>query len=330
MKSKVWMVMALFIVFYFLVRLIQDMPDLVNGQVDVLAMPRKMRSIVFRTLHIVMLSGFAVSTYLILLKYYSGAPVLAVTLIALVNLILFFLFFSLDPGAGRLRYFFLTNLFYFIIYIAFGAIFFFIQYAGFKELQRKELLIQHRQSELSFLRSQLNPHFLFNSLNNIYSLVNQGSGKALEAIAGFSELMRYMLYDASENVKLSEEINYMHRYIQLQQLRFEHDLPLNITISATGERTIPPLLFIPFIENAFKHGTFQHESDKLIISISDDGKELSFFCSNKINNQHKDAGGGIGLDNVRRRLELLYPLAHELCVTTDEDRFNVKLTLRDA
>jgi two-component system LytT family sensor kinase len=330
MKSRVWLVMALFVLLYFLIRLIQDMPNLVNGHVDVSAMQGTLKSVVLKIVHVIMLSSFALSVYLLLVKYYSSNPVLALTLIVIVNVILFFLFFILDEKAGRLRYFFLQNLFYFIIYMAFGAIFFFIQYSAYKEVQRKELLMQHRQSELSFLRSQLNPHFLFNSLNNIYSLVNQGSGKALDAIAGFSDLMRYMLYDASENVMLGEEINYIHKYIRLQQLRFDYDLPLRISVSGVSiERTIPPLLLIPFIENAFKHGSFQTESDELIITITNDEKELIFFCSNKINNHQKDSQGGIGLENVKRRLELLYPSAHRLSVAIEQDRFNVNLLLRN-
>jgi len=306
------------------------MPNLVNGQAVFLQMPDTIRGLISRIIHVIMLSSFALSTYLLLLKYYSSRPILAITLIGAVNLILFFLFFIFDEKALRLRYFFLNNLFYFIIYIAFGAIFFFIRFSAYKEVQRNELLMQHRQSELSFLRSQLNPHFLFNSLNNIYSLVNQGSDKALEAIAGFSDLMRYMLYDASENIRLSDEINYIHKYIRLQQLRFDYDLPVKISVTGvTPGRTIPPLLLIPFVENAFKHGSFQSKADELIITIRYEESGLHFFCSNKVNKHQKDSQGGIGLENVKRRLELLYPSTHHLAVGMEHDRFNVKLHLQN-
>jgi two-component system LytT family sensor kinase len=322
--------MAMFILFYCLVRLIQDMPNLVNGDAEILTIPANARSIAVRIVYIILLSSFAVATYLPLVKFYGVNPMLALSLIVLGNLILFFLFFILDEKAVRLRFFFLSNLFYFIIYMAFGAIFFFIQFSAYKEGQRRELLMQNRQSELSFLRSQLNPHFLFNSLNNIYSLVNQGSGKALDAIAGFSDLMRYMLYDANENVKLSEEINYINRYIQLQQLRFDFNLPLKISVSVLPvESTIPPLLLIPFVENAFKHGSFQSAEDELIITITNDEQGLQFFCSNKISNLQKDSQGGVGLNNVKRRLELLYPSTHQLCIAIEKDRFNVKLLLQN-
>jgi two-component system LytT family sensor kinase len=330
MKHRVWQVLALFVLFYYLVRLIQDMPNLVNGRLEVIQMPDTIRAFVSRIMHVIMLGSFALVTYLLLFKYYSSRPMLAITLIGAANLVLFFLFFIIDEKGVRLRHFFINNLFYFIIYMAFGAIFFFIRFSAYKEVQRKELLMQHRQSELSFLRSQLNPHFLFNSLNNIYSLVNQGSEKALDAIAGFSDLMRYMLYDASENIRLSDEINYINKYIHLQQLRFDFELPVKISVvGVTPGKTIPPLLLIPFVENAFKHGNFKSKEDELIITIRNDESGLYFFCSNKVNNHQKDSRGGIGLDNVKRRLELLYPSTHQLAVGMENDRFNVKLHLQN-
>jgi two-component system, LytTR family, sensor kinase len=330
MKPRAWQVLALFVLFYYMVRLIQDMPNLVNGRAELIQMPDTIRAFLFRILHVIMLGSFALSTYLLLLKYYSSRPLLAITLIGVVNIVLFFLFFMFDEQAIRLRHFFINNLFYFFIYIAFGAIFFFIRFSAYKEVQRKDLLMQHRQAELSFLRSQLNPHFLFNSLNNIYSLVNQGSDKALDAIAGFSDLMRYMLYDASENIRLSDEISYIHKYIHLQQLRFDFDLPVNISVTGlTPGKTIPPLLLIPFVENAFKHGSFQSKADELIITIRNDESGLHFFCSNRVNNHQKDSQGGIGLENVKRRLELLYPSTHHLAVGMEQERFNVKLHLQN-
>jgi two-component system, LytTR family, sensor kinase len=330
MKHKAWQVLVLFVLFYYLVRLIQDMPNLVNGRAEIIQVPDTIRAFISRIAHVVMLGSFAFVTYLLLFKFYSSRPMLAIALIGAANLLLFFLFYILDEKGVRLRHFFINNLFYFIIYIAFGAIFFFIRFSAYKEVQRKELLIQHRQSELSFLRSQLNPHFLFNSLNNIYSLVNQKSDKALDAIAGFSDLMRYMLYDASENIRLSDEINYIHKYIQLQQLRFEFELPVNISVTGLAPgKTIPPLLLIPFVENAFKHGSFQSKQDELIIIVRNDESGLHFLCSNKVNNHQKDSRGGIGLENVKRRLELLYPSTHQLSVGMEQERFTVKLHLQN-
>jgi two-component system LytT family sensor kinase len=122
-------------------------------------------------------------------------------------------------------------------------------------LQQVQLQLQNRQTELSFLRSQVNPHFLFNNLNNIYALVYEQSSQALPAIAGLSELLRYMLYNTSETVLLSTELNYIEKYIELQQLRFERPSLISANQNCSDENSkIPPLLLIPFIENAFKHG----------------------------------------------------------------------------
>ena len=295
-----------------------------------LSWPRTTRKLTIAIIHIVLLSAFPISAYLILTRYYVRNPVWATALIVLSAAFLFFSFYFLDNQAGRLRYFFLNNLFYYIIYTCFGAIFFFVQFAAFRELERKELLMQNRESELSFLRSQLNPHFLFNSLNNIYSLVNQKSDKALDAIAGFSQLIRYMLYDSNEQICLSEEINYITRYIALQQLRFENDLSLSIVTNGDMTcRQIAPLLLIPFVENAFKHGVFDGTGNELEITINNEKNDLYFYCSNQISKQHKDAGSGIGLGNVRRRLELLYPDHHHLDISTVNNRFIVKLHIQN-
>ncbi|HTF31019.1 MAG TPA: histidine kinase [Flavitalea sp.] len=331
MNQRGWQVLLLFIVFFYLIRLIQDMPNLVNGYPAFVYFPVTRKLFFHRIFEILSSGSFALAGYYILLRFYPEKPFFAATLLLLVSALLFFIFFSLEKPNTRLRYFFLANVFYFIIYSVFGIVFFFIQYAAYKDVQRKELLIQNRQSELLFLRSQINPHFLFNSLNNIYALVYQGSDQALNAISGFSELMRYMLYDTTENIKFTDEMNYIKKYIQLQQLRFDYNLPVNISVSGESiEKTIPPLLLIPFIENAFKHGRYAHSGDELVISIINSERDLHFYCSNKIGRGHKDLQGGIGLGNVKRRLELLYPQSHELLITNDSDSFTIKLHLKDS
>ena len=157
---------------------------------------------------------------------------------------------------------FLTTTFFISsIFIIYGIVFYFIRYSYYKELQQRELLLQNRQSELSFLRSQINPHFLFNSLNNIYSLAYQQSERVLPAIAGLSDLLRYMLYDANEKVPLEKELEYIRKYIDLQRLRFEQPVKAEFIVPAIPAKfLIPPLLLIPFVENAFKHGEFSNDS----------------------------------------------------------------------
>jgi LytS/YehU family sensor histidine kinase len=188
--------------------------------------------------------------------------------------------------------------------------------------------VQARQSELSFLRSQINPHFLFNSLNTIYSLVYHGSEKALPTIAGLSELLRYTLYDVTEKVPLEKEVSYIKKYIELQKLRFEK--PVNVVFETEGDELKPyvsPLLLIPFVENAFKHGRFTRETDILEILLKAGNGVIMFRCRNKIGIQQKDTSGGIGIENVKKRLKLLYAGKHHLDIKQNNDSFMVHLDL---
>jgi two-component system LytT family sensor kinase len=213
--------------------------------------------------------------------------------------------------------------------VFFSAVFYLVRYIQYKELQQVALQLQNRQTELSFLRSQVNPHFLFNNLNNIYALVAEQSTQALPAIAGLSELLRYMLYDASETVLLSTELSYIDKYIALQQLRFERPSLISAKQNYTDETaTIPALLLIPFIENAFKHGQASPSDTWLKWVLNANEKELNFRCANTIGIKNKDTSGGIGLGNVRQRLHLLYPGRHSLAITEEEDWFIVHLHLR--
>jgi two-component system LytT family sensor kinase len=228
----------------------------------------------------------------------------------------------------RLRTFFNQYVLYMIVYTVYGIGFYFIRYAYYQELQQKELEIQSRQSELSFLRSQVNPHFLFNTLNNIYSLVYLQSPKALETITGFSDIMRYMLYDSTKDVPLSMEVTYMEKYIGLQQLKNATPPIVLFTKSGDMEHTyLPPLLLIPFVENAFKHGQLAESGDKLELAITNENQETVFYCHNKIAHVKKDVTGGIGLKNVQRRLELLFPGKHVLEIINGPVYFTVKLKL---
>jgi LytS/YehU family sensor histidine kinase len=246
--------------------------------------------------------------------------------------VIFFInFLVAQLAAGEkfyLRFYFPNHLYFFYVYVLYGVVFFFIRYSYEKELSGKELLIQSRQSELSFLRLQINPHFLFNSLNTIYSLVYHQSSKALPTIAGLSELLRYTLYEATEKVPLEKEIIYISKYIELQKLRF--DEPIHVDMEVIGDISnvsIPPFLFIPFVENAFKHGRFRAEKDRLRILLKSTAGNITFECSNKIGHQQKDASGGIGTDNVKKRLQLLYPGKHSLQIVQNGDQFTVKLDI---
>jgi hypothetical protein len=198
---------------------------------------------------------------------------------------------------------------------------------------KTELILEKQSGELALLRSQINPHFLFNTLNNIYSLVYKKSEDAPEAVMKMSSIMRYMLYDATtDKVLLEKEIEYLKSFIELEKLRIRHKDFVELNISGNVEgRTIAPMLLIPFVENAFKHGTRTVTTPGIRINLSIGEHQIMFDVSNHVRKQgtiNKDKIGGIGLTNIRRRLNLLYPGKHQLEISTTDDLYNVHLTLR--
>ncbi|WP_372755225.1 sensor histidine kinase [Mariniflexile sp.] len=199
------------------------------------------------------------------------------------------------------------------------------------ERKKKEIEVQKSSTELHFLKHQLSPHFLFNSLNSIYSLTTKRSNDAPEAIITLSELMRYMLYETNnEFVTLTKELEYIQNYLKLQRLRIadNKDVVLNIHGNIASQK-IRPLLFISFIENAFKYGTDFKGRTEVKIEINVKGDEIHFKCVNIIGNRKTDKdSSGIGLQNTRERLELLYPDKHVLEVTEKDNRFVVNLNLK--
>jgi len=184
-------------------------------------------------------------------------------------------------------------------------------------------------SELAFLKSQINPHFLFNSLNNIYSLAYQKSDKTPEAILKLSEIMRYMLYESNEDkVALVDEIRYLENYIELQKLRFKDSSYIKFEIIGDAKaQKITPLVLISFVENAFKHGIATDKEVPISILLHIEHGKLFFKTVNKKSNLNKDDTGGIGLQNVRRRLDLLYKDQYELHIEDKNDVYNCELVL---
>lgn len=197
------------------------------------------------------------------------------------------------------------------------------------EKVKKNLENQKLIAELAFLRSQINPHFLFNSLNNIYSLAYQKSDKAPEAIMKLSEIMRYMLQESNEpKVKLVREIRYLENYIELQKLRFKGQAFVDLNISGDyTEQHIAPLILISFIENAFKHGIVSEPDSPVKINIRINNNELKFDIRNKKSRLNKDESSGIGLSNVKRRLDLLYPGDYVLNIEEDNETYYCRLIL---
>ena len=199
---------------------------------------------------------------------------------------------------------------------------------------KAELIHRNQASELALLRSQVNPHFLFNTLNNIYSLVYKKSDDAPEAVMKLSSIMRYMLYDAtSDQVPLEKEIEYLKSFIELQKLRLKQQDFVEINIEGqAGDRTIAPMLLIAFVENAFKHASKNSQTPGIRINLFIEPDKTIFIVANNIRKSSESAGdpsGGIGLHNIQRRLDLLYPGKHSLVITEDQDIFTVKLVIEN-
>jgi len=194
---------------------------------------------------------------------------------------------------------------------------------------QRDLENQRLTAELSFLKSQINPHFLFNSLNSIYSLAYQGSKTTPDAILKLSEIMRYMLYECNDNeVSLKKELQYLQNYIDLQKIRFGENAYIDFKINGKVDgQQIVPLLLIAFIENAFKHGVANEPESAIRLLIDVDDSHLYFFIQNKKHNNNRDNLSGIGLINVKRRLDLLYPGRYKLNIADEQNTYTCELTL---
>lgn len=194
----------------------------------------------------------------------------------------------------------------------------------------KELEHQRLQSELQYLKYQINPHFFMNTLNNIHALVDIDTGKAKSTIVELSKLMRYVLYEASNKTTLlSREVQFLENYIGLMSLRYTDKVSIGMHFPAEVPKVqIPPLLFISFVENAFKHGvSYRNESFiRVLVQLEEDNR-LSFRCTNSNNGSADEQHHGIGLENVRKRLRLLFGNDYTLSITNEEQLFDVLLII---
>ncbi len=200
------------------------------------------------------------------------------------------------------------------------------------EERRQEQENERLKSELSFLRSQISPHFMFNVLNSIVSLSRRKPTMVEPVVIKLSELMRYMLYESDDmKVSLEKEIQYLNSYIDLQMIRFGDDIKISFDASDYAPQMhIEPMLIIPFVENAFKHGVGMILAPEIRIHLCCKANTLIFEVQNKINPQStetKDHASGIGLTNVKRRLALLYPQMHQLHIEQDNDWYKVHLEI---
>lgn len=199
---------------------------------------------------------------------------------------------------------------------------------AFQEIEFKQL-----QTELSLLKSQINPHFFFNTLNNLYALSLAKSDEVPSVILKLSDLMRYVLETSKKKfVGLESEIEFLKNYIELEKLRLENNCDITFNVSGDiSNFSIAPMLLVPFVENCFKHGvSASKETEFINIDAKLSGSQFTFSCENSkpvngISNTEKSHG--MGLSNVKRRLELIYPGKHELDIINERDIFKIKLGL---
>ena len=199
------------------------------------------------------------------------------------------------------------------------------------ELKIKEQEQKTTQAELAWLKNQLNPHFLFNTLNNISSLTQIDADQAQESIAQLSDLLRYAMYETEKPlVPLTGEVEFMKNYIDLMRLRCGKKTTVKVDMQSQQGAMVAPLLFISLIENAFKHGVSSNQKSNIDICLTADDGLLTFICDNT--NYPKDnadrSGSGIGLENTRRRLQLLYPDRHTWEQTLVDDIYHIKITIQ--
>ncbi|SEU08512.1 sensor histidine kinase [Hymenobacter actinosclerus] len=213
--------------------------------------------------------------------------------------------------------------------VLYGLLYAVIRHNLLAEQRRRETQQAHTTAELTFLRSQLNPHFLFNTINDIYALVYQKSDDAPGALLKLSELLRYMLHEAHhDQVLLTRELDYLNGLIELQRLGTKGKLHLDYQLRGPlNGQLIAPMLLVSFVENAFKHGVVTDAARPVTLQLDLGPSTLNLCLHNAKNQQHKDQLGGIGLANVRRRLALLYPNRHTLTVTDTPTDFQVTLHL---
>jgi two-component system, LytTR family, sensor histidine kinase AlgZ len=200
------------------------------------------------------------------------------------------------------------------------------------ESKRKQMENDKLANELKFLKAQINPHFLFNTLNNLYYLAYSHSANTTEVIAKLSQMMRYMIYDSNyPKVALNKEIEYMQNYISLERLRLNNEVPIDFTIEGSTENIlVTPLIFITFLENAFKHGVSANTSGSWVrIRFQVTGNEIIYTVENtKLKNTSPEKEkSGFGLQNLLRRLELSYPGSYHLETNDLPDRYFVQLHL---
>ncbi|MBC8753518.1 histidine kinase [Kordia sp. YSTF-M3] len=214
----------------------------------------------------------------------------------------------------------------FMAMLAYGLFWLFMRIRSILMLKKEQ-----QQMELSHLQSQVNPHFFFNMLNNLYGLVDKDSKKAQALILKLSDMMRYSIYDGQKSsVTIAEEVEYLKNYIELHKMRYHKEIAIQFNTDIQDETAkVMPLLFIILLENAFKHGVENlHEHAFVNVNLIANQKEIHFTVENNFDAEAITDETGIGLKNLKRRLELVYPKKHSVSFTSENQVYKSQLTIQ--
>ncbi len=264
--------------------------------------------------------------------YYLLVQLLVMVVIFVIDRTIFWLFPPFPDSQYSLLRFAGSHVFTYLFILACSTAFQMVQDRVEQDKLAKEKENENLKTELAFLRSQVSPHFMFNVLNNMVALARKQSEQLEPSLIKLSSLMRYMLYETDEEkVPLEKEIEYLQSYIDLQQQRFGKKVKISVSLEVgQGHYELEPMLLIPFVENAFKHGTGMIEDAQIDITLKAENNILNFTVRNKYNEaskEVKDKTSGIGLTNVKRRLSLLYGKNHNLWLTAKDNWFLVSLQI---
>ncbi|WP_298902737.1 sensor histidine kinase [uncultured Psychroserpens sp.] len=260
--------------------------------------------------------------YLVFPKFFKKYSVLIVLVYGLI--LCYFFYLRLDENYTALYHHRVLNLLMFPIPIIF-FIWLYEQWKWFKTLKSEKT-----KAELDLLKTQVNPHFLFNSLNNLYSLTVNQSPEAPDVVLKLSDMLRYTIYEGkNDRVLLSEEIQYLKNYIALHEIRHKKNVTIQFTHNIVPDDKVAPLLFIILLENAFKHGIEKLTNDAYaIIKLNSDKNQIYFSIENNYEAPAESNHKGIGIENLKRRLLLIYPDAHQLIINQMPSVYKVELTIR--
>lgn len=243
---------------------------------------------------------------------------------------LFLYFFEITnyPETTKFKPYLFDQYLFGIRYIFSGIIYYFIRYSLYNQKREKELMIENQKMKLSLLLAQVNPHFLLNSLNNIQSLVYLKSDKAVPALEHLSDLLKYTLYQNEKWISIQKELGLIEKYIALERLRYDYEFEMHIEVDDDVQHLkIPQYLLLPILENSFKHANLKSKSNPFNLKIKKQTDGILVQSSNEIVKQSKDKVGGIGLENLRKRLALLFEKEISFKVEQKDQVFSIEIAL---